>query len=118
MAACVPQPSQAALEKVGVEKSRCQILPRRLHRKVIRNDVSELAVGFENFRWRAEMRPAPRAQGPPRLAAGAGDRNAETLKDFHILGSSAQFPRAFFFGPDQIFPRVPIEMQAVPQVLF
>ena len=68
---------------------------------------SELAVGFENFRWRAEMRPAPRAQGPPRLAAGAGDRNAETLKDFHILGSSAQFPRAFFFGSDQIFPRVP-----------
>ena len=72
---------------------------------------SELAVGFENFRWRAEMRPAPRAQGPPRLAAGAsrggGARNAETLKDFHVLGFSAQFPRAFFFGSDQIFPRVP-----------
>ena len=75
--------------------------------KLSQTMFSELAVGFENFRWRAEMRPAPRAQGPPRLAAGAGDRIAETFKDFHILGSSAQFPRAFFFGSDQIFPRVP-----------
>ena len=99
VAARLPQPSQAALKKTGVEKSRSQIPPRPLHRKVIRNDVF--------LRWRAEMSPAPRAQGPPRLAAGAGDRNAETLKDFHILGSSAQFPRAFFFGSDQIFPRVP-----------
>ena len=79
---------------------------------------SELAVGFENFRWRAEMRPAPRAQGPPRLAAGAGDRNAETLKDFHILGASPQFPRAFSVALTKYSQGSPIEMQAVPQVLF
>ena len=56
--------------------------------------------------------------GPPRLAAGAGDRNAETLKDFHILGSSAQFPRAFSLALIQYSQGSPIEMQAVPQVLF
>ena len=107
MAACVPRPSQVALQKAVVEKVGLKFLHAVYIAKLSETMFSELAVGFENFRWRAEMRPAPRAQGPPRLAAGAGDRNAETLKDFHILGSSAQFPRAFFFGSDQIFPRVP-----------
>ena len=107
MAACAPQPSQAAFQKVGVGKIGFKFFHAAYIAKSSETMFSELAVGFENFRWRAEMRPAPRAQGPPRLAAGAGDRNAETLKDFHILGSSAQFPRAFFFGSDQIFPRVP-----------
>ena len=79
---------------------------------------SELAVGFEHFRWRAEMKPVPRVQGPPRLATGAGDRNAETFKDFHILGSSAQFPRAFLLALTKYSQGSPIEMQAVPQVLF
>ena len=64
------------------------------------------------------MRPAPRAQGPLWLAAGAGDRNAETLKDFHILGTSAQFPRAFFLILTKYSQGSPIEMQAMPQVLF
>ena len=103
----MPQPSQAALQKAGVEKIGLKFLQAVYIAKISETMFSELAVGFENFRWRAEMRPAPRAQGPPRLAAGAGDRNTETFKDFHILGLSAQFPRAFFFGPDQIFPRVP-----------
>ena len=107
MAACVPRPSQAALQKVVVEKVGLKFLHAVYIAKLSEHMFSELAVGFENFCWRAEMRPAPRAQGPPRLAAGAGDSNAETPEDFNILGSSAQFPRAFFFGPDQIFPRVP-----------
>ena len=107
MAACVPRPSQVALQKVGVEKVGFKFLHAVYIAKSSETMFSELAVGFENFRWRAEMRPAPRVQGPPRLAAGAGDRNAETLKDFHILGSSAQFLRAFSFGSDQIFPRAP-----------
>ena len=64
------------------------------------------------------MRSAPRAQGPPRLAAGAGDRNAETFKEFHILGFSAQFPRAFFLALTKYSQGSPFEMQAVPQVLF
>ena len=107
MAARVPRPSQAALQKVVVEKIGLKFLHAVYIAKSSESMFSELAMGFENFRWRAEMRPAPRAQGPPRLAAGAGDRNAETPKDFHMLGSSAQFPRAFFFASDQTFPRVP-----------
>ena len=103
----MPRPSQVARQKAGVEKVSVKFSHAAYIAKSSETMFSELAVGFENFRWRAEMRLAPRAQGPPRLAAGAGDRNAETLKDFHILGSSAQFPRAFFFGSDQIFPRVP-----------
>ena len=64
------------------------------------------------------MRPAPRAQGPPLLAAGAGDRNAETFGDFYVLGFSAQFPRAFSLALTKYSQGSPIEMQAVPQVLF
>ena len=98
MAACVPRPSQAALQKAGVGKIGLKFLHAADIAKSSETMFSQLAVGFENFCWRAAMRLAPRAQGPPRLAAGAGDRNAETLMDFYILGPSAQFPRAFFFG--------------------
>ena len=74
MAACVPRPSQVALQKAVVEKVGLKF-PHALYiAKSSETMFSELAVGFENFRWRAEMRPAPRAQGPPRLAAGAGGR--------------------------------------------
>ena len=61
----------------------------------------QLAVGFENFCSRGLVKTAPRAQGPPRLAAGAGDRNAETVENFYILGRLGQFSRAFSFGSDQ-----------------
>ena len=96
------RPSKAVMEKIVLKFLHVAFIA-----KSSETMFSQLAVGFETFRWRAEVRPAQRAQGPPRLAAGAGDRNAETLEDFHILGSSAQFPRAFFFGSDHIFPRVP-----------
>ena len=79
MAACVPRPSQVALQKMVVEKIGLQFLHAVHIAKLSETMFSELAVGFENFRWRAEMRPAPRAQGPPRLAAGAGDRKTETV---------------------------------------
>ena len=62
-------------------------------------------MGFENFCSRALAKTAPRAQGPPRLAAGAGDRNAETLKNFYVLECLGQFSRAFSSGSDQRPPR-------------
>ena len=102
-----PSPAKPPYKKRVLKNVGFKFFPVAHIAKSSETMFSVLAVGFENFRWRAEMRPAPRAQGPPRRAAGAGDRNAETLKDFHILGSSAQFPRAFFFGSHQIFPRVP-----------
>ena len=94
------RPSKNGCGKIGFEFFHAVYIA-----KLSETMFSELAVGFENFCWRAEMRPAPRAQGPPRLAAGAGDRNAETLKDFYMFGSSAEVPRAFFFGSDQANPR-------------
>ena len=114
MAACVPGPARSPFKKWLWKKVGLKFLHAVDIAKPPETMFSELAVGFENFCWRAEMRPAPRAQGPPRLAAGAGDRNAETLKDFHILGSSAQFPRAFFFGSDERIQG----SQAAPRVLF
>ena len=93
MAACVPRPSQVALQKAVVEKVGLEFFHAVYIAKSLETMFSQQAVGFENFCWRPETRPAPRAQGPPRLAAGAGDRNAETPKDFYILGSSEQFPR-------------------------
>ena len=60
------------------------------------------------------MRPAPRAQGPP---AGAGDRNAETLKDCHLLGFRRNFLAPFPLALTKYSQGSPIEMQAVPQVL-
>ena len=118
MAACVPRPSQAALQKAGVEKSGLKFLHAVYIAKSSETVFSELAVGFENFRWRAEMKPAPRTQGPLRPAAGAGDRNAEAVKDFYVLRPSAQFPVAFFLVLTMNFQGHPLEMQAVPQVLF
>ena len=102
-----PSPARPPLKKRVWKKVSVKFFHAAYIAKSSETMFSQLAVGFENFCWRAEMKSAPRAQGPPRLAAGAGDRNAETFMDFHILGSSAQFLRAFFFGSDQIFPRVP-----------
>ena len=59
MAACVPRPSQVALQnwvwkKIGLEFFHVVYIA-----KSSETMFSELAVGFENFRWRAEMRLAP-----------------------------------------------------------
>ena len=97
MAACVPRPSQVALQKVVVEKIGLEFLHAVYIAKLSETMFSELAVGFENFRWRAEMSPAPRAQGPPRLAAGAGDRNAETLKVFYVFRLFGAISSRLFF---------------------
>ena len=80
----MPRPSQVALQKAVVEKVGLKFLHAVYIAKLSETMFSQLAVGFENFRWRAEMRPAPRAQGPPRLAAGAGDRLSETLANISI----------------------------------
>ena len=60
--------------------------------------ISAYAVCFEKIsRWRFRFRAA-RALGPPRLAAGAGDRNFETLKDFYDLGLFGAILERFFVG--------------------
>ena len=45
-----------------------------------------LAEGFEKFCRRRLYGRASRALSPPRLAAGAGGRIAETLKNFYVWG--------------------------------
>ena len=72
MAACVPRPSQVALQKVVVKKIGLQFLHAACIAKSAETMFSQLAVGFENFRWRAEMKAVPRAQGPPAAACRGG----------------------------------------------
>ena len=50
MAACVPRPSQVALQKVVVEKIGLKFLHAVYIAKLSETMFSELAVGFENFR--------------------------------------------------------------------
>ena len=70
----------------GVKKSRPRIPLRRLNAKSSQTLVFEFAVGFKKFWRRQKKGGSSRAMSPPRLAAGAGDRNAETLMDFYVLG--------------------------------
>ena len=72
--------------KIGAKQSRPEILLRRLNAKSSQTMVFELAVGFKKFGRRQKKGGSSRAMSPPRLAAGAGDRNAETLMDFYVLG--------------------------------
>ena len=44
---------------------------------------------------------------PPRLAAGAGDRNAETLKDFYVLGLLEAISERFSSGQDHQLHKLP-----------
>ena len=67
--------------KVGVKKSRPEIPLRRVNTKSSQTVVFELAVGLKNL-TEAKKRLLVRNKSP----AGAGDRNAETLKDFYVLG--------------------------------
>ena len=92
--------------KVGVEKSRQRIPLRRLNAKSSQTMVFELAVGFEISARGVNFR-APCALGPPRLAAGAGDRNAETLKDFYVLGLLEAISERFVFGTEPSGARAP-----------
>ena len=60
-----------------------------------------------------------RPWGPPRLAAGAGDRNTETLKDFYVLGLLETISERFVFGAEPSGSRAPPdESQAAPWVTF
>ena len=79
-------PAQGHPPKNRSEKSRQRIPLRRLNAKSSQTMVFELAVGFKKFCRRQKKGGSSRAMSPPRLAAGAGDRNAETLKDFYVLG--------------------------------
>ena len=72
--------------KFGVKKSRPKNPWRRAYPKSMKTVVFDFAVGFKKFCRRRENGFCSRALGPPRLAAGAGDRNTETLKDFYVLG--------------------------------
>ncbi len=66
--------------------------------------VFEFAVGFKKFCRRRENGFCSRALGPPRLAAGAGDRNTETLKDFYVLGLLGAISERFVFRTDHQVP--------------
>ena len=48
------------------------------------------------------MARAARALGPPRLAAGAGDRYSETPKDFYDLGFLGAFSRHLFLASEAL----------------
>ena len=68
--------------KFGVKKSRPNNLWRRAYPKSMKTVVFDFAVGFKKLCRRRENG----FLGPPRLAAGAGDRNTETPEDFYVLG--------------------------------
>ena len=51
----------------------------------MRTVVFEFAVGVK-ISVVGKNGASSRALSPPRLAAGAGDRNTETLMDFYVLG--------------------------------
>ena len=92
--------ARAAAEKSESTKESANKSSALSLRKTITNEHFEFAVGFENFcRSRLERRAA-RAPSPPRLAAGAGDRNAETLKDFYVLGLLDAISSRLFFGSE------------------
>ena len=67
-------------------KSRPKNSWRRAYPKYMKMAVVDFAVGVKKFCRRRKNGFCSRALGPPRLAAGAGDRNTETLKDFYVLG--------------------------------
>ncbi len=69
--------------------------------------VFELAVGFKKFCRRRKNGVCSRALSPPRLAAGAGDRNTETLKDFYVLGLLEAISERFVFGAEPSGSRAP-----------
>ena len=94
------RPAQSTRRKIGVEKSRPQFPLRRLYAKPSQTMVFGFAVGGENFCRRRLGRRAARAPSPPRLAAGAGDRNAETLKDFYVLGLFDAISSRLVFGSE------------------
>ena len=108
MAACVPRPSQVALQKTVVEKVGLKFLHAVYIAKSSETIFSQLAAGFEDFRWRAKMKPTPRAPGPPRLAAGGrGTVMPKRLGIFAFLAFRRYFLAPIFFDPDQQIPRVP-----------
>ena len=97
---CAPPPTLArnAHQKNGAKKSRPQSPWRRFYAKRSQMMISGLAVGFENFCRRRLYGRASRALSPPRLAAGAGGRIAETLKNFYVLGVFGGVSLRLFFG--------------------
>ena len=74
-------PPKNRSEKKSPENSSAPSL-----RKVIPKDGFRVCRGLLKFLSEAKKGGCSRAPSPPRLAAGAGDRNAETLKDFYVFG--------------------------------
>ena len=61
-------------------------IPRKIGaKKVVRKFLCAVSTQSHPKRW-GKKKGCSCATSPPRLAAGAGDRNAETLKDFYVLG--------------------------------
>ena len=93
-------PAQRIPRKIGVKESRLKIPLRRLYPKSSKTIISELAVGFKKCCRRLKNGCPSRALSPPRLAAGAGDRNTETLKDFYVFGPRVPFSARLLFRSD------------------
>ena len=100
-----PRPGPAP--KNRSEKSRPRNPWRRAYPKSMKTVVFGFAVGFKKFRRSRENGFCSRALGPPRLAAGAGDRNAETLMDFYVLGLREAISACFFFRTGPIASQAP-----------
>ena len=86
LAAWVAQPSAASPKKSEWKKSPTNSTARSLSQSHPKRWFSSLPWALKISVGGAK-KVLPRAPGPPRLAAGAGDRNAETLKDFYVLGT-------------------------------
>ncbi len=99
--------AQGPTPKNRSEKSRPRIPLRRANAKSSKTMVFELAVGFKKFCRRRKNGVCSRALSPPRLAAGAGDRNTETLKDFYVLGLLEAISERFVFGTEPSGSRAP-----------
>ena len=88
-------PAQALPRKIGVKKSRPRNPWRRAYPKSMKTVVFGFAVGFKKFCRSRENGFCSRALGPPRLAAGAGDRQSETLTNIYNLAPSGCFSKRF-----------------------
>ena len=72
MAACVPRPSQVALQKVVVEKIGLKFLHAVYIAKLSETMFSELAVGFKFLLEARNETRAARARSPAACRGGGG----------------------------------------------
>ena len=99
--------AQAPAPKNRSEKKSAENPWRRAYPKSMKTIVFGFVVGFQKFCRRRENGFSSRALGPPRPAAGAGDRNTETLMDFYVFGLREAISARFFFGAEPTASQAP-----------